>query len=430
MQIFNSKDSEFQDFLAQANSFDDAVFGAVRQIIADVQRLGDKSLIKLCNKFDGCDFSSGVDLLVTGDEINQAEQFLSPELKRAIENSYDRVYSYHCKQLPQDFRYQDDIGVELGNLWRAITRVGVYVPGGTATYPSSVIMSAVPAIVAGVKDIVIFSPSNNGKVDEAVLYAAKICGISEIYKVGGAQAVAAMALGTESIKRVDTVVGPGNSYVAMAKKILYGSVGIDMIAGPTDLTVVCDRVSVEADYVACDALSQLEHGADSRVFIVTDNEEYGKEVIAAIDKFSLQLSRKDIVAKSKLNSAVVIVDDISNSYRVVNEIAPEHLEIICAAEEEIAAKIQNAGAMFLGKYTPEPIGDYMAGPSHTLPTSGNARFSSGLSVFDFLKRISLIKCNQEAFEKLADDTEILSQSEGFTAHSLSVEVRRSAKNDA
>ncbi len=428
MQIFNYKDKNFRDFLFQANSFDDNVFNSVRGIVNDVQKNGDQALINLCNKFDGCSFGQSEDLLVSEGEIDRAQQNLDPRLKAAIENSYQRVKSYHQKQLPNNFRYQDEIGVELGNLWRAVSRVGVYVPGGTATYPSSVIMSAVPAIVAGVKNIAIFSPSNNGKVDDAVLYAAKICGITEIYKVGGAQAVAAMALGTKSIARVDTVVGPGNSYVAMAKKILYGLVGIDMIAGPTDLTIVCDQASVPADYVACDALSQLEHGVDSRVFVVTDSEDYGREVIAAIDKFAAQLSRKDIIAKSKLNSAVILIDDIFESYQVVNDIAPEHLEIICQEEEVIANKVRNAGAIFLGKYTPEPIGDYMAGPSHTLPTSGNARFSSGLSVFDFLKRISLIKCSQESFEKLADDTEILSQSEGFTAHSLSVEIRR-GKNE-
>lgn len=429
MKIFYYKEDKFKDFLFQANSFDNNVFADVKAIVDKVEGLGDESLIEFCNKFDGCSFKSNEDLLVREDEIIAAESELPLDLKRAIENSYSRVFSYHQKQLPHNFRYKDEIGVELGNLWRAISRVGVYVPGGTATYPSSVIMSAVPAIVAGVKDIAIFSPSSNGKVDNAVLYAAKICGISEIYKVGGAQAVAAMALGTKSIARVDTVVGPGNSYVAMAKKILYGSVGIDMIAGPTDLTIVCDKVSVPADYVACDALSQLEHGTDSRVFIVTDNEEYGKEVIVAIDKFAARLSRKEIIEKSKLNSAVVIVEDIYESYKVVNEIAPEHLEIICEGEEAVANKVRNAGAIFLGRYTPESIGDYMAGPSHTLPTSGNARFSSGLSVFDFLKRISLIKCNKESFEKLADDTEILSQSEGFTAHSLSVEIRRGENED-
>jgi histidinol dehydrogenase len=263
-----------------------------------------------------------------------------------------------------------------------------------------------------------------GKIDAAVLYAAKICGITEIYKIGGAQAVAAMAIGTDSIAKVDKIVGPGNSYVAMAKKILYGQVGIDMIAGPTDLTIVCDKDSIDSRYVACDALSQLEHGDDSKVFIITDNRKYAEDIIGHINNYKQKLSRSKIITKSILNSAVVLVDDISKAYEVVNLIAPEHLEIACKAEDDLVPKIENAGAIFLGSYTPESIGDYMAGPSHTLPTSGNARFSSGLSVYDFLKRISLIKCNKDSFEKLSDDIEVLSQSEGFTAHSLSVEIRR------
>ncbi len=414
---------QFESFLAEDLGFEGEIFYNVSDIITKVERSGDDAVLELTNKFDGCDFKDVSELRVSKEEFLEAENNLGDDVKGAIENAYKRIESYHQKQMPQDLRYRDDAGVWLGNLWRAIERVGVYVPGGTASYPSSVLMSAVPAIVAGVKDLVICSPSNKGKVDDAVLYAAKICGISEVFKVGGAQAVAAMAFGTENVPYVDKIVGPGNAYVAMAKKILYGQVGIDMIAGPTDLTIICDETT-KSQYVACDALSQLEHGPDSKVFIVTNNEDFANKISQDIDFYAEKLSRKEIIAKSLENSAIILVDDISQAPQIVNEIAPEHLEIMCKDSEKMVDQIQNAGAIFVGNYTPEPIGDYVAGPSHTLPTSGNARFSSGLSVYDFLKRVSLISCDEGSFANLADDAEILARSEGFAAHELSVKIRR------
>ena len=388
-----------------------------------VESQSDRAVLDLTNKFDNTGFTDASELKVSEEEFAAAENNLDEKVKSAIQNAYKRIASYHEKQLPADLKYKDETGVELGNLWRSIQKIGVYVPGGTASYPSSVLMSAVPAIVAGVKDIVICTPSNQGKVDDAVLYAAKICGIKDVFKVGGAQAVAAMAYGTQTIPKVDKIVGPGNSYVATAKKILYGVVGIDMIAGPTDLTIICDK-SVDSRFVACDALSQLEHGPDSKVFVITDSEDFAMTISADIDFYANQLSRKDIIQESLKNSAVILVDDLSEAPEIANEIAPEHLEIMCEGGDKMVAQIQNAGAIFVGNYTPEPIGDYIAGPSHTLPTSGNARFTSGLSVYDFLKRISLINCDQNAFEKLADDAEVLAASEGFTAHELSVKIRR------
>lgn len=422
MKIIKEK-AQFREFLRRSDGFDDGLFDVVRSIVDSVISYGDKVVLELTNEFDGASFASAADLKVSDKEFQLAEKNLSEEIKSAIKNAYKRIESYHKKQLPTDLRYKDEVGAELGNLWRSIERVGVYVPGGTASYPSSVLMSAVPAVVAGVKDIVICSPSNKGKIDDAVLYAAQICGIKDVFKVGGAQAIAAMALGTDTINKVDKIVGPGNSYVAMAKKMLYGTVGIDMIAGPTDLTIICDE-SVDSKFIACDALSQLEHGADSKVFVITNSEDFAVEIFADIEFYAKKLSRKDIVAKSLENSAVILVDDLSEAPQVANEIAPEHLQIMCEGGENMVAKIQNAGAIFLGKYSPEPIGDYIAGPSHTLPTSGNARFASGLSVYDFLKRISLIGCDKNSFELLADDAEVLAQSEGFTAHKLSIAIRR------
>lgn len=414
---------QLKEFLIDSNDFDDELFENVKNIIETVKSRGDEAVLELTNKFDGAGFAGVANLKVSEEEFKVAESNLGEEVKSAIENAYDRIESYHDKQMPQDFRYRDETGMELGNLWRVIEKVGVYVPGGTASYPSSVLMSAVPAIVAGVRDIVICVPSNQGRVDDAVLYAAKICGIQDVFKVGGAQAVAAMAYGTDLITKVDKIVGPGNSYVAMAKKILYGQVGIDMIAGPTDLTIVCDE-SVDSKFVACDALSQLEHGRDSKVFVVTNSENFATKILQDISFYAERLSRKKIINESLRKSAVVLVDDLAKAPDIVNEIAPEHLEIMCKGAMEMVEKIQNAGAIFVGNYTPEPIGDYIAGPSHTLPTSGNARFASGLSVYDFLKRISLISCDEDSFDRVAGDAAVLAASEGFTAHELSLKIRR------
>jgi histidinol dehydrogenase len=284
-------------------------------------------------------------------------------------------------------------------------------------------MSAVPAIVAGVEEITMCAPTNSGKINPAVLFAAKLCGIKKIYKIGGAQAVAALAYGTKTISKVDKIVGPGNSFVATAKKIVFGDVGIDMIAGPTDVTIIADKTAND-DWIAADALSQLEHGPDSKAFIITDDQNFALRILAAINSLKENLPRKEIIEKSLENSAIFVVKNLSDAIHIANFIAPEHLEIATKNCETFVPKIKNAGAIFLGNYSPESIGDYMAGPSHTLPTSSSAKFSSGLSVFDFLKRISLISCDKKSFDKLAKATSILAECEGLQAHKLSVDIRK------
>ncbi|MDA0901954.1 MAG: histidinol dehydrogenase [Proteobacteria bacterium] len=402
---------------------DESLSAKVAQIIADVKENGDQAIINICNQFDKANFNDAADLLVNEEDIKQAVQRVNPDLLAALKLAYQRIYEYHSKQLPQDFEYEDDLGNKLGNRWQAIESMAVYVPGGTALYPSSVLMGAVPAIVAKVKNIVLTVPSFAGKIDDAVLAAAQICGIKTIYKMGGSAAIAALALGTKTVKKVDKIVGPGNSFVALAKKQLFGQVGIDMIAGPTDILVIADKNN-NPDWIAADLLSQLEHGVDSKAILITDDAAFANLVNEEINKLSQTLSRQNIIKQSLLNSAIIIVDNLVNDAPAIsNKVAPEHLEIIANDEQEISQKITNAGAIFLGKYSPEAMGDYIAGPNHTLPTMGTARFSSGLSIFDFLKRMSVISCSKEGFESLSKSTALLAQSEGFEAHKLSVTIR-------
>ncbi len=396
----------------------------VDKIIADVRKNGDAAIIKLCNQFDKTNFKKPSDLLVTQKEINLAKKNLDKNVVKALELSFERVFLYHQKQLPKNFSFTDKIGNILGNVWQPIAKAAIYVPGGTATYPSSVAMNAVPAIVAGCRDIVMTTPSNAGKINDAVLVAAEICGIKTIYKIGGAAAITALALGTETIGQVDKIVGPGNSFVSLAKKQLFGEVGIDMIAGPTDILVIADNKN-NPDWIASDLLSQAEHGSDSRAILITDDLEFAVLVNNSIAKLATKLSRLEIIKQSLKKSALIVVKNLEqDGAEIANQIAPEHLEIMVEKPDKIFNKIKNAGAIFLGKYSPEAIGDYIAGPSHTLPTTGTARFSSGLSVFDFLKRMSVINCSKQGFIKLQNEAALLAGNEGFDAHKLSIEIRK------
>ena len=418
----NSGASDFYNFISKSQKPDQNVTKIVDEILQDVQKNGDQSLINLCNKFDKTSFSESEDLLVTKAEIKEAEKSLSKEIKNALKLSFKRIESYHKKQLPKNITFKDKIGVTLGNHWRAIESVGVYVPGGTASYPSSVLMSAVPALVCGIKNISICAPTSAGKINPAVLYAAKLCKIDKIYKIGGAQAIAALTFGTKTVQKVNKIVGPGNAFVATAKKLLFGEVGIDMIAGPTDITIIADKKS-NPSWIAADALSQLEHGPDSKAFIILDDEKLATKIKSEILRLKEDLPRLDIINKSIENSAIFVIKNLKDAPHIANFIAPEHLQIATKNAEKMLPKIKNAGAIFLGNYTPESIGDYTAGPSHTLPTSGSAKFSSGLSVFDFLKRISVISCDQKSFNKLAKETALLAKCEGLEAHKLSVDIR-------
>lgn len=426
LNIINSSDkSQIQKLISNNIEIDEDIKRKVQEIISNVKNKGDNFLIKICNQFDGADFQKADDLLVTKKEIDLAFDKASKDIKGAMQNAFDRIKNYHQKQLPDDFEFTDEQGNILGNRWQIIQKIALYVPSGTAPYPSSVLMSAVPAIASGSKEIAIFTPSIKGKVDSNILTAARICGIDKIYKIGGAGAAAAAAFGTNIINKYDKIVGPGNNYVAIAKKELFGQIGIDMIAGPTDITIITDGLDINEEWIIADLLSQLEHGIDSKAFLITNNIDFAKKINDRIGKFIEKLSRKDIILQSIKNSAIILTQNMEEAIKISNKIAPEHLEIITQDSKELSQKITNAGAIFLGKYSPEAIGDYIAGPSHCLPTSANARFSSGLSVFDFLKRISIINCSENGFAKIADDASLLAKIEGFDAHKLSLNIRKS-----
>jgi histidinol dehydrogenase len=420
-----TKKNPFIDFIQKSKKENNKTINDVKKIISDIKKDGDKALIKYCNKFDGTTYNKANDFIVSKVDFDISEKTLNQDIKNALKEAYNRIKDYHQKQLPKNFLYKDKLGTKLGNSWRPIESIGIYVPAGTASYPSSVLMSAVPAIVSGVKKIIICTPSSCKSINPAIIYAARLCNINTIYKVGGSQAIASMAYGTKTIKKVDKIVGPGNSYVACAKKILFGEVGIDMIAGPTDITIIADKKN-NPNWIGADALSQLEHGFDSKAFIITDDLIFAQKILQSINLLKEKLPRKKIIDQSLKNSAIFVINNINKSYEIANFIAPEHLEIATKNYQSIAKKINNAGAIFLGNYTPEAIGDYIAGPSHTLPTLGSSKFSSGLSVYDFLKRISIISCNKESFLSLAKSTEILAECEGFQAHKLSITIR---KND-
>jgi histidinol dehydrogenase len=397
----------------------------VTKIVSNIKKNQDQALLNYCWQFDGLQCQNTAELLIDQQQINDSQQKIDKSLKEAINLAYERIFSYHQKQMPNNLNFVDNIGVKLGNHWQPISNIGLYVPGGTASYPSSVLMSAIPALVAKVDEITMCMPVKNNEINQAVLYCAKLCGIKTIYKIGGAQAIAALAFGTQTIKKVDKIVGPGNAFVALAKKNVYGNVGIDSIAGPTDICIIADQTA-NPKWLAYDALSQLEHGSDSKAFLITDNKQIANDFVKYLAEITKTLERSEIIAKSSKNSAVFVVSNLHEATELANIIAPEHLEIATTDPEKILPCITNAGAIFLGHYTPEAIGDYIAGPSHTLPTFGSAKFASGLSVYDFLKRMSIIACNQESFEKLAHATEVFATAEKLQAHKLSISVRKNS----
>ena len=428
MKIFNldtnfASDHKALKFINQQQQQNHKIAKIVQAILKNIQKHQDVALLKYCQQFDGLQCQNISELLVDEKLIQNSDKNLDKSLKESINLAYERIFAYHQKQMPQNFDFIDNLGVKLGNHWQAISKIGLYVPGGTASYPSSVLMSAIPALVANVEKITMFMPVSGNKINEAVLYCAKLCGIKNIYKIGGAQAIASMAFGTQTIEKVDKIVGPGNAFVALAKKMVYGSVGIDSIAGPTDICLIADKTA-NPEWLAYDALSQLEHGADSKAFLITDSPKIAKDFVKYVEKISPTLNRSAIIAKSSKNSAVFVVQNMLDASKIANIIAPEHLEIATENPQNILPHIKNAGAIFLGNYTPEAIGDYMAGPSHTLPTFGSARFSSGLSVYDFLKRMSIIDCSQQAFEKLAFATKTFAEAENLQAHKLSIAIRQ------
>lgn len=398
------------------------VRGKVERILADVRSEGDKALVRYTKRFDGVNISPE-EIRISTSEFKAARRRVERSTVRALEVAAERIADYHRRQIESSWFYSEDGGISLGLLVRPLKRVGLYVPGGKASYPSSVLMNAVPARVAGVEEVAMCVPSPTKRPNPVVLVAAQVAGVQEVYRVGGAQAIAALAFGTDSIPQVDKIVGPGNIYVAAAKRAVYGMVDIDMVAGPSEVLVVADS-KADPSFIASDLLSQLEHDELAVAVLVTTSEEVAKEVQAEVSRQKRKLKRKRIVeAALKGLSAVFVVSNLTEAMEVVNAVAPEHLELAVERPLELLPQVTSAGAVFLGQYTPEAVGDYLAGPSHVLPTSGTARFASPLGVYDFMKRSSVIHTSRDALKKLAKPTIALAELEGLDAHAEAVRYR-------
>ncbi|MBA8907897.1 histidinol dehydrogenase [Aminobacter ciceronei] len=415
-------EKRFAAFLTTKREISPDVDATVRAIIDDVRSRGDAALIDYSRKFDRADLGT-LGIAVSRADIDQAYKDADPATVEALRFARDRIHSHHARQMPRDDRYVDPIGVELGSRWTAVEAVGLYVPGGTASYPSSVLMNAVPAKVAGVERIVIVVPASGGVINPLVLVAADIAGVSEIYRVGGAQAVAALAYGTETIRPVAKIVGPGNAYVAAAKRQVFGTVGIDMIAGPSEVLIVADSDN-DPDWLAADLLAQAEHDVSAQSILITNDAAFGKSVEAAVERQIKLLPRAETAAASWRDfGAVIVVDDFDVAIPLIDRIAAEHLELAVADAETLLGRIRNAGAIFVGKHTPEVIGDYVGGSNHVLPTARSARFSSGLTVLDFVKRSSILKLGPDQLRELAPAAIALAKAEGLDAHARSVAIR-------
>jgi histidinol dehydrogenase len=415
-------EAQFTELLGLKREVSVDVDNAVREIITDVRVRGDAALIDLTQKFDRLDLKVA-GIAVSADEIEAAYGACTQEMLDALMFACNRIADHHRRQLPSDDRYTDAAGVELGHRWTAVESVGLYVPGGLASYPSSVLMNAVPARVAGVPRIVMVVPSPSGDLNPLVLAAAKIAGVSEIYRVGGAQAIAALAYGTETIKPVVKIVGPGNAYVAAAKRQVFGVVGIDSIAGPSEVLVIADKNN-DPEWIAADLLAQAEHDTAAQSILMTDDEPFANAVEKAV-KWQLETLPRGNIAGESWNTygATIILQSLAEAVPLADRIAAEHLEIATANAEDLAKSIRNAGAIFLGSVTPEVIGDYVSGSNHVLPTARSARFSSGLGVIDFMKRTSILKLDAAALSKLAPAAMTLARSEGLEGHRRSVEIR-------
>lgn len=413
--------AKFRQMLEARAEIGGNVQDKVSEIITRVRNEGDAAVLALTEQFDGVKLTS---LALSRDAIAKHAAACAPDVRAALELAAERIRSFHETQKPADTDYTDAAGVRLGVRWSPIDAVGLYVPGGKAAYPSSVLMNAVPAKVAGVKRLVMVVPTPKGEVNAAVMAAAQIAGVDELYTIGGAQAVAALAYGTKTIAPVHQIVGPGNAYVAEAKRQVFGQVGIDMVAGPSEILVVADAEN-NPRWIAADLLSQAEHDALAQSVLITDNAEFAEAVEREIQAILETLPRTAIASASwRDHGVVILVDSMAEVPALVNQIAPEHLELAVDHPQKLADKIIHAGAIFLGRYTPEAIGDYVAGPSHVLPTSRTARFSSALTVSDFMKRSSLIACTPESFARIAPAGETLAHAEGLHAHALSLSVRR------
>ncbi len=422
----NNQDTEFeQQFQTLLNAKRESaadVNEAVSEIIKNVRSNGDKALFELTERFDKQDLrASG--LAITNEEIEAAIKNVAPETMKALELAAERIESHHKKQKPDNQRYTDELGVELGYRWSPVSAAGLYVPGGTASYPSSVLMNAIPAKVAGVERLVMVVPTPNGITNPLVLAAAKLAGITEIYRIGGAQAIAALTYGTETINPVDKIVGPGNAYVAAAKRQVFGTVGIDMIAGPSEVLIIADKNN-NPDWVAADLLAQAEHDVAAQSILITDAPDLASEVEKAVEAQLKTLPRKEIAEKAWQDfGGIILVDDLEKAAELSDRLAPEHLELALDDPEAMFEKIKHAGAVFIGHHTPEAIGDYVGGSNHVLPTARSARFSSGLNVLDFMKKTTILKCSAEGLRALGPSAITLAEAEGLNAHARSVSIR-------
>ena len=419
----------FAELVARARTPDVDVRAQVAAILARIADEGDAALLAYTATFDRQQLRPE-QLRLGADEIARAVAACPAELRQALALAADRIEAFHRRQLPASLEIRDDLGVELGLRWRPIAAVGIYVPGGTAAYPSSVLMNALPAKIAGVERLVMTVPAPDGALDPLVLVAADLAGVDEIYRVGGAQAIGALAFGTATIPAVDKIVGPGNAYVAEAKRQVFGRVGIDMIAGPSEIVVVADG-GQDPEWVAADLLSQAEHDELAQAILITDSAALADAVAEAVERQLQGLPRRSVAAASwREQGAVIVVEDLARAPALVDRLAPEHLELLVAEPGAMAARINHAGAIFLGPHTPEVIGDYVGGPNHVLPTGRSARFASGLSVYDFLKRTTLLACSAESLAALGPAAAALARAEGLAGHAQAVEMRLRALRPA
>ncbi len=431
-QFLNSTDPDFEAAFAALLSAkrEDSpdVDSVVASIIADVRARGDAAVIELTERFDRMTLTPQT-LAISPEEVAE-EVAKVPEAEReALQHAAARIRAYHARQRPEDAAWTDETGAQLGWRWTPVSAAGLYVPGGLASYPSSVLMNAIPASVAGVERLVITVPTPDGVLNPLVLLAAQISGVTEIYRIGGAQAIAALAYGTDTIAPVDKITGPGNAFVAAAKRRVFGQVGIDMIAGPSEILVIADKDN-DPDWIALDLLSQAEHDESAQSILITTDDGFGQAVANAVDKRLETLERRAIAGPSWRDfGAIITVRDLDEAARLTNRVAPEHLELCVADPEALAAKIPHAGAIFLGQWTPEAIGDYVGGPNHVLPTARSARFSSGLSVLDFMKRTTMARMSPGALATIGPAAETLAKSESLEAHGLSVRVRLDRLNE-
>ena len=427
MKIYHSSDENFKELfselLERGNMDIEGVTGTVSTLLGEIRRDGNAALREHIAKFDRWEALDDQALTVSTDDMKRAYDAIESELRDALHMAYDRITSYHQKLMPKSWIDFEKNGSMLGQKVTAVDRAGLYIPGGKAAYPSSLLMNAIPAIVAGVEEIVVCTPTPDNAINELLLAACHLCGISKVFRVGGASAIGAMAYGTETIPKVDVITGPGNIFVATAKKLVYGEVNIDMIAGPSEIGILADG-SARPDFLAIDLLSQAEHDEMASSILITTESELAERVSEEIEVYLEKLSREEIARKSiEERGAIIITSTMDEAIGLMNEIAPEHLEIVTKSPMELLPKIKHAGAIFLGAYTPEPIGDYIAGPNHTLPTGGTAKFYSPLSVDHFLKRSSIISMSREGFGEIGEACALIANTEGLTAHEESVRIR-------